>query len=212
MPISINALERLHSRPVVYTLAHGMFPYTSAQVSISYVHESNLITAPILDATNSKEIFDFGGTSKEIMVFSFSRMNKPPDVPALLTAFTGINKRTLVRHEITMQAPQVDPQTGSTTYHCNGSAVYMMSLSSPEAVQTRTFYYPKSPIDGSNVYATTSTANGSSVDNWTSIFYEWLGGLEAPVIKDDFYQDITSTGTVDSTGPDSGDLTGNTNV
>jgi hypothetical protein len=65
-----------------------------------------------------------------------------------------------------MEAPEVNHTTGTTEYSCSGSAVYMLEYSDIYSLKSKRFFYPRSPIDGNDIFA------------HTSFVYDWMGGME----------------------------------
>ena len=167
-----------NSRKVLISLAHARFPYTMASISVSYLTENDILKTRVLGLQSSSKIFELGSTATETVVFSFVRSNKPPDIPSFLSQYTSLNKRTLISHTIRMEAPEVNHTTGTTEYSCSGSAVYMLEYSDIYSLKSKRFFYPRSPIDGNDIFAHTSSLNGENTEDWTSFVYDWMGGME----------------------------------
>lgn len=170
------------ARKVLVSLGHVRFPYLSARLSISYTTENKIIKSSVLGLQSSSKIFELGSTATETLVFAFSRRNKPPDIPSFLSQYTSLNKRILLSHTITMEAPEISISTATTEYSCSGSAVYMLEYSDIYSLKSKRFFYPRGPFDGSDSFAHTSSLNGENTEDWTSFIYDWMGGMEYSTI------------------------------
>jgi hypothetical protein len=170
------------TRKVRVSLGHVRFPYISAKLTVSYNTSNKILQAPVLGLQASTKIFELGSTATETLVFAFLRRNKPPDIPSFLGQYTGLNKRTMMSHTITMEAPEVNHTTGTTEYSCSGSAVYMLEYSDIYSLKSKRFFYPRGPSDGSDIFAHTSALNGENTEDWTSFIYDWMGGMEYSTI------------------------------
>lgn len=171
-------MSDVNQRKVLITLAHARFPYTSANIAVTYNTENKVLIAPVLGLQSSSKIFELGSTATETLAFSFSRSNKPPDIPSFLSQYTSLNKRTLLSHTLKMDAPLINYSTNTTEYSCSGSAVYMLEYSDIYSLGSKRFFYPRSPIDGNDIFAHASQMNGDKTEDWTGFIYDWMGGME----------------------------------
>jgi len=169
-------------REVVISLGHVRFPYIYAKLSITYTTQNQILRAPVLGLKASSKIFELGSSATETLVFAFSRRNKPPDIPSFLSQYTSLNKRILLDHTVTMDAPQITISDGTTEYSCSGSATYMLEYSDIYSLKSKRFFYPRGPFDGSDNFAHTSSLNGENTQDWTSFIYDWMGGMEYSTI------------------------------
>lgn len=167
-----------NARKVLISLPHARFPYTAANISITYSTENIVLKSAVLGLQATSKIFEIGSSATETLIFAFSRSNKPPDIPSFLSQYTSLNKRILLSHTVRMEAPEINPTTGTTEYSCSGSAVYMLEYSDIYSLKSKRFFYPRSPIDGNDIFAHTSSLNGENTEDWTSFVYDWMGGME----------------------------------
>lgn len=167
MPINLADL----TRDAVFTLGHALFPYISASIGVEYRREEEFLRGPLCNGQGLSLYFHLGSTTHEVMHFEFSRTNKPPDIPAILKQWTLSNSRILLEHTITLQAPQVNPSSGTTTYHASGTATYIVQ--SGEELTEKEFTYPRNPTDASTKFAKTSEKLGDSNKFYTSTAYRW---------------------------------------
>lgn len=79
-----------------------------------------------------------------------------------------------------MDAPLINYSTNTTEYSCSGSAVYMLEYSDIYSLKSKRFFYPRSPIDGNDIFAHASQMNGDKKEDWTGFIYDWMGGMEYP--------------------------------
>lgn len=159
------------TRDTLFTMGHALFPYSEASIALEYKTEKELIRAPITSGRGLSQYFEIGSTTFEIMSFQFSRTNKPPDIPAILKQWTMANSRILVSHSVVLQAPQVNPASGSTTYHASGNATYIV-VNGGE-LSEREFHYPRNPTDASTKFPVTSEKLGTDKKFYTSTVYRW---------------------------------------
>lgn len=166
------------TRKVLVSLGHVRFPYIAAKLSITYSTENKILKTSVLGQQSTSKIFELGSMATETLVFAFSRRNKPPDIPSFLSLYTSLNKRILLSHTVTMDAPEISISTSTTEYSCSGSAVYMLEYSDIYSLKSKRFFYPRGPFDGSDSFAHTSSLNGKNTEDWTSFVYDWMGGME----------------------------------
>lgn len=159
------------TRDTLFTMGHALFPYSEASIALEYRTEKDLIRAPITSGRGLSQYFEIGSTTMETMSFQFTRTNKPPDIPAILKQWTMANSRILLDHSVTMQAPQVNPASGSTTYNASGSATYIV-VNGGELAE-REFHYPRNPTDASTQFPVTSEKHGTDRKFYTSTVYRW---------------------------------------